>query len=77
MEDRPARATAGDEEVNDGVQSAVAIELSGAADRITKAGLLDNVVTAARALKAAESAYRDAQQAYGEAVKQLSEEAVK
>ena len=33
--------------------------------------------TAARALKAAELAFRDAQQVYAEAVKRLSEEAVK
>jgi len=38
---------------------------------------LDAFRTAARALKAAELAFRDAQQVYAEAVKRMSEEAVK
>ena len=38
---------------------------------------LDSFAEAARRLRSAEAEYRAAQQAYGEAVKQLSEEATK
>jgi hypothetical protein len=59
-----------------GLPSPAAIEELGLAGQC-RAATLDAFVTAARALKAAEEAYRAAQQTYAEAVKRLSEEAVR
>jgi len=59
-----------------GLPSPAAIEMRADAQPC-RAATLDAFVTAARSLKAAEDAYRAAQQAYAEAVKRLSEEAVR
>ena len=59
-----------------GIASPAAIEELGLAGSC-RAATLDAFVTAARSLKAADEAYRAAQQAYAEAVKRLSEEAVR
>lgn len=46
-------------------------------ERVPTPATLDAFCDAARSLKAAEDAYRAAQQTYAEAVKRLSEEAVR